>query len=386
MIAIVINPLSVGFSHAVFDAVLLKAIDEGLGNRLTGINFLGEKQHVIEIKNILGSWASNITFTSFRKYGRGRPAKTLLCARVFHQLNKTKSLNRQVLPIIAAADNTLTPLYLRQHRLKTPVNNMPPVIISHNNMQSIAYKKAKRRRWQKAVEKSRAKFMVLENELFEHARSILGLDKVFKLDHPTYGHIRAFERARQLRQQQPFLYDFLMIGRHGRTKACVEEVLQAAEQVVGKSSINNDDRSICIAFTGPEMGLLSSDERVQLFSLGEYPDFNKYLAALARSRFVVFPSTAGTRMTASGTLADALSLGTPVIAPAQGGFKICIENFKEFDHLFYEGKEGLKSSIKYALALPNKDYKMVCELMDRAAKKHLQKFKSAVCLSMAERW
>jgi glycosyltransferase involved in cell wall biosynthesis len=256
---------------------------------------------------------------------------------------------------------------------------MPPLIVSHNNIQSIVYNIQKRRRWQNAVSRSGAKFMVLENQLFGQAKNILGVDNTIRLKHPTYGHIEKYEKAKKARKHLSFLYDFIMIGRHGRVKESVREILQASEEIIQEALNEIYNITIRIAFTGPEMDLVPSDHRIQLISLGKYPAFDEYLLAIARSRFVVFPSAASARMTASGTLADAMSVGTPVIAPSEGAFQFFCEDLKEFDKLFYKSNYRLKFSLKYALEIKEQEYQRVSDIVETTAQKRWNEFTAGIC-------
>lgn len=384
MKAVVVNPLSFGFSHAVFDAILLITILEKIKKMTKKIYFLGEKEHVSEVQNILGSYSKNIKFIGYKKHGEERLAITLIFIQIYLKLASLKKKNERVLEFFSAADNTITPFYLKYFCSGLSKNYIPPVIFSHNNLQSIVRKTVKGQRWKRALDDSGAKIMALETDLFKKSKSMLSCYKISEIEHPTYNNLDSYKRARQIRQRASLLYDFLLIGRHGRKKENVDELVRITEEVIDKMENNIINREIHIGFTGSSLNILKKKSEIKIIALGEYPKLDDYLKAIARTKFVVFPSSAGCRLTASGTLADALSVGTPIIAPAKGGFKSITKYFEKFNQFFYENEEGLKNALKTAITIQNSEYKSLTGVIESVAIRNLNKFKNAVYFAMRE--
>ena len=307
------DPVSVGYSHAMFNAAIVRAL--GAAANVDGIHVLLAKS-ALESKPFRGVAALPkvrvCQALPERPRGHGRWAEMKRSVGCHAQMLRAVIGRRSIVCLHLAADNLMGPLSLLLGRL---VRNGCACVILHNNAHRIQASRTARLLWA-AVFRSGVRPIVLAQCVYEFYDRLYPKVRFKLIPHPSYAEVTGPGEANFREPDRRFLF----LGRHGRSSATVEflgrfiSACSAARDggpmtVVAERSVASQVADIA---GGAGIGLQTYD----------WPaEHDDYYGMLRAARFVVFPPHASDRISASGVHADATSCGVPVIAPTRGAFR-----------------------------------------------------------------
>ena len=248
-----------------------------------------------------------------------------------------------------AADNTLAPITLMLMAKRWGQLRSRIFIIFHNNLENLARARMKRRLWVAGLRMANAKIIVLAPFLASVERRMMPGVDVRVLPHPTYGHLYRRWSKKDLSPLREI--DFLFAGRHARQafhSGFIGVFLECCSDLLDR--VKRSDVTVAL----PSNLEVNAPQGLSLHPYPPNPSTPEYLSLIARSRFAVIPTCSGSRLTASGLLADLLTCGTPVIAPHEGTWlwQVAPEN-RQF---LFNGIEDLHRSVFKALTMSQGEF------------------------------
>ena len=350
------DPINSGEHHAAFNSTIVSAVSRL--KDVSSISLLLEERQLKSVYFVDILHDSYVDIYSFRGEDESPDRKQKRAIYLFASfggiyrrfLNVVDDLKPDII-VFLASDNLIAPFVLMFLRMNQVNPNSKIFVIFHNNLEnltsgSIWIKKAI---WSTAVRLSKTIIIVLAPFLkVVGCRMIPNADFVI-LPHPTYSHFH--ERLVKKQRNSKRKVDFLFLGRHAY-EANRSGFLDRFLQMCSVASSRMLERSVIVAL--PADIEIDLPEGVTLHTYSPYPDTSRYLKLIQTSRFAVIPSSSGPRLTASGVLADLLSLGTPVIAPKMGAWQWQVAPKNQA--LLFEDIADLRSKIVVALSVPEKEY------------------------------
>ena len=326
------DPMDVGYSHAMFNAAVLRALDAAS---------IVKRIHVLVAKSALESMpfdevgrlgkvrvAGSLGELPLRR-GRWREMKRRLGCYV--QMARSVRWSRSVVCMHLASDNLIGPLWLLLDRL---VRGRRAYVILHSNGQSVRRSTAIRLLWG-GVFRVGVQPVVLAKWVYSFYTQVYPRIRFHLIPHPSYDD--ATGRDAENREVENPDQNFLFIGIHGRsstTVAFLRRFISACAAVCdGKPVTIVTERSVAAQV---ERIAHWAGIRLQMY---DWPlEHDDYYGMVRAARFVAFPPEAGDRIGASGVHADAISCCVPIIAPIHGVFR---ENVPDSGaSLLYEDTES----------------------------------------------
>ena len=311
---VVFDPLNAGYSHAMFNAAIVRALEAVA---------IVERVHVLVAGSALQSkaFADVLALRKVRVEGalperlnaRGRWHEVKRAVGCYVELFRTLRRRRGTTCIHLASDNVVGPLWLLFDRL---VRGGAAHVILHNNAHGVQRSATVRRLWS-GVFRSGVRAVVLAKMVYEFYRERYPDIRFDFIPHPSYGGTSGVGAGKG--EAAGCGRRFLLLGRHGRSSATVDFLLRfigACGAAGGGQQI-----SICVERSvGVHVRVTARSAGIVL-EMYDWPvGHDDYYGMVRAARFVVFPPEGSQRITASGVHADAISCCVPIIAPAQGVF------------------------------------------------------------------
>ncbi len=354
---LLVDPINSGENHAAFNATIVIALSHHLDVKSIYL-FLEERQ--LETRFFMDIFqdakVTTCSFskdTDFAKVGREGIGRFQYLQNYRRFLKIVDDLKPDVI-ILLSADNLMIPLTLISLILIR--KKIPKIfVIWHNNLENLINGciLLKKFIWRKATNATGSVIIVLSPFLKVAGEKLIQDINFRVLPHPTYAHLHK-QLIMRKKSQTIKSVDFLFIGRHARDSIIsgfLEEFLESCSSIISKIP----KKYISVALPREFYTCVKDD--VILFPYDSNPSFSEYSFLIRKAKFVVAPPCSGSRLTASGVLADLLTLGTPVIAPNEGVWKWQTAP-KNRDFLF-GNREELRQIILRALTLSVEEYRML---------------------------
>ena len=346
---VVFDPVNVGYSHAMFNAAMVRALD--------AVTIVGGVDLLIAASSLQSRAFGNVL--ALRKVrvegalpersktsGRVREAKRALGCYI--QLWRSLGRKRDAVCILLASDNLVGPVWLLFYRW---LRGGGAHVILHNNAHGIQKSAAVRRLWRR-VFRSGVRAIVLAKTVEEFYRAHYPEVPFNFMPHPSY------EGASGVREREQEAEDhgcrFLFLGRHGRSSTTVDflgRFIETCAEVGAARRI-----SICVEQSvGVHFEVIARSAGIGM-ELYDWPvGHDEYYRMVRAAHFVVFPPEGSKRITASGVQADAISCRVPIIGPAQGVFR---ENVAEsgLSFLYEDVAADLERVVSRATTMSRTEY------------------------------
>lgn len=343
MKVILLDPLSVGVSHVSFNETMTKAILKA--KSVSSVHLILSQTQLCQkrFNDITSSEKVNsINALNNDKINTSRFIYSIKMLSLFFRLLFSIKKNKPNTLFLLAADNFYSPIFLLL--IKT-LFNLQIKIVLHNNIENIKSSTFKIKLWSLVLTKN-VTGIILSKFVLNHSKQLFNNKVNIKLlPHPSYEHIIG---QQNFSNNQSYKSDFLVLGRHSEffyQDNFYKSFCNAC------SKIKTNDNTILIIRKTDKIKASNS-----IFSTKEYQfplTDNDYWQMLNNTKFVIIPPQAAKRITASGVHIDALSIGTPVIAPNIGTFKENVPKIAE--SLLYDENSIEKTLIK-ALELTDEKY------------------------------
>ena len=326
------DPVDVGYSHAMFNAAVLRALDAAS---------IVERIHVLVAKSALESKpfdevrrldkvrvAGSLRDLPLRQ-GRWREMKRRLGCYV--QMARSVRWSRSVVCMYLASDNLIGPLWLLLDRL---VWGRRAYVILHSNAQSVRKSGVIRLLWG-GVFRIGVQPVVLAKWVYSFYTQVYPRTRFHLIPHPSYDDAAGQDAENRVVENPD--QRFLFIGIHGMSSTTVRflrRFISACSAVCDGHPVTIvTERSVAVQV---ERIAHRAGIRLQMY---DWPlEHDDYYGMVRAARFVVFPPEAGDRICASGVHADAISYCVPIIAPVHGVFR---ENVPDSGaSLLYENVES----------------------------------------------
>lgn len=312
---IAFDPVSVGYSHAMFNAAIVRALDAA--SIVEGVRVIVAKS-ALESKPFAGVAAlpkvKDREALPEGSPGQGRCGQIRRSVGYHAQMSRAVRRRRSVVSVHLAADNLIAPLWLLFDRF---VRGGCSYVILHNNAHGVRASRAIRLLWS-GVFRAGVRPIVLAKSVCEFYDRLCPDTRFNLVPHPSYDD--GTEPGVRNTEHRECDRRFLFLGRHGRSSTTVDFLgtfISACAAVRdGNPMTVVAERSVAAGVTEIARG---SGVRLQMY---DWPvEHDDYYRMVRAARFVVFPPSASDRISASGVHADATSYCVPIIAPAHGVFR-----------------------------------------------------------------
>ena len=308
------DPVNVGYSHAMFNAAVVRALDAVSIVGRVEVLLAGSSLESKALADVLALGKVRVEATlPERRNPTGRVREAQRAVGCHIHLCRALWRKRDMACIHLASDNLIGPVCLLIDRL---VRSGEAMVILHNNAHGIQRSKAVRRLWG-GVFRSGVKAVVLAQTVYDFYRERYPDVEFEFLRHPSYGDASGLTEGRQSPRGGR---RFLLLGRHGRSAGTVEFLRRFIEACAAVGS--GEQVTICVERSvGRQVEPVAGKAGIVL-EMYDWPvGHDEYYGMVRAAHFVVFPPEGSERITASGVQADALSCCVPIIAPAQGVFR-----------------------------------------------------------------
>lgn len=346
---LVVDLENAGDSHVNFNSVILEIVLSGMAKSTTYVCLeqsqmahprilsLLEQPGVERMPNKISS-SKNLIW------------KVYTYLRLWHFVKKARIEN----VIFLSSDNLFFPSTLLFYKL-IGLQDVSVTVFVHNNIENIKRSSIKISLW-KSVLSGNAMGVALAEFVKGKAKVILGREcRLCVLPHPIYDHVTDTKINPAIEKE----VDFLILGRHSSDIG--DEVYQKLNSVGLRLG-----RKIRIATraTREDDSLWPAIHRIVYHHpLGD----KEYWTALAGARYLFFPPSSAKRLTASGVLADALTMGIPVLAPTRGVFREFLPD--DCLRLLYD-ESSLETVFEVAHNMRDIEYDYLREKMVERSKKY----------------
>jgi len=354
------DPITAGNVHVAFNATMVESLIRIPS--VTTLTLLLEQKQLTQcvFEEVLDHPIIDVYPLPELPNNIGHKFKGAKVFRAFSSYRQFYCVARKVLPdivILLAADNVLTPLAFRflGHHWKHKTWRL--LIVFHNNIENMRLQHSVRKLrliqslWAGALNRPYSEILVLSEFLKNSITQFLPGTHVKYLPHPTYANIH----SRYINPKQAYIkdIDFLFLGRHA-LEASKSGFLDEFIATVSKIWNYESGDSIRAKIALPSSLCIRNEQAIELELYNYYPTIHGYLNLIARSRFVVIPPSSEPRLTASGILADTLTIGVPITAPNTGPFAENAASQKE--QFLYSKKEELEEILMAVKSLTKKEY------------------------------
>lgn len=369
---LVFDPINIGYSHLAFNRTLLEALIQS--DRVDSIDLILSRSQteeksikkLIENKKIqkveaLNNYQENKRINSWKL---SRVQFTTGLINSYFSLIKQFWISKPKAIFLLSSDNTVSIvfLFLLKYLFRAKI-----FIFLHNNIENCKNSKVRLALWRRLLSKSFTGILLSRFALTKSRELFQKEVNLVFLPHPIYDNIVDSKVKSSVKMK----YDFLVLGRHSNfySKNNFEDYLIDA---VDKF---DTDRAVTLLIKKDCVRSLQSGN----LTVKEY-DFplsnEKYWEMILTSRFLMIPPQAAKRITASGVHLDAITAGTPIIAPQEGTFT---ENVPlDGKKLLYNVK-NVNSVLENALQMKNEDYnKLVKQIQDISESLSLQHYTSRI--------
>lgn len=359
---ILFDPISRGLHHAAFNATILNAL-MNLQHEAE-LTFISDESQIEQfcIKDI--SKNNEFVSVSFPFHKKDTNSKVIWGLRMLKcgafLLKQIKKYKPDLL-VYLTVDNTFVPLLTLLYRNNKSLKKLKKIYFFHNNLQNIQQAKSKELIWSSCLNLPNSSVIILSHYLQGITEQLFPNSNNYVLPHPTYQelHQNVINNQNILSKET----DYLFLNRQAK-EASRAGFLDWFYNTI--SSITNEGN--CVDIKVPENTPVPSISQINTQYYKSYPPYFSYLQMIIRSRFVIFPPTSENRLTASGALADMVSLGTPVIGPKFGPF---IEQLPIESHeLLYKDLDELNKILIKASNMKLDNYMDIQSILLQFAKKN----------------
>jgi hypothetical protein len=344
-------------AHAAFNSTMVSAVSRL--REVTSIHLILDERQLksLYFKDILQDPKVSVypvprERNLYRQWLRRDDSKVQPFRKTYTRFFKVLGDVRPGIIIFLAADNLISPFCLMGLRLKLIKSTSRFFVIFHNNLENIkrGHVRTKRFIWRETVRLTGAKLILLAPFLEPIGRRMIPGADFCVLPHPTYGHLHNQIITENMERERTL--DFLFLGRHAHEAmrtGFLDEFLQCCAEFL----VRMPDRRISVAL--PSDINVDLPDGITLRSYTPYPGTIEYLSLIANAKFAVIPSSSGPRLTASGVLADLLTLGTPVIAPDEGAWHW--QNVPSNQTFLFRQRCDIYQQISQAMSMSSKEYR-----------------------------
>lgn len=352
----IFDPVTSGFSHAVFNYTILKSVINIPSISVVYLLLDGDQVSLPLFQKI--SFHPKITFCSFHDIIMHKKVVRNLVAKIkkHWQAFKIAKAYKPDAVLFLAGDNLFSPLIFWIIGLKY---SKQIVVIFHNNIENYRSQKSKLKRalsrllWSFALETKKGEVLVLSEFVKNQLNLMLPRTRASVLPLPTYEEAHSY--SIKVKGKQEKCIDFLFLGSHAY-RAFVTGFL--GRFIFEISNTWKGHKVPVVALPG-SFHLESEQASVSLKYLEDYPETNRYLDLIRRSRFVVIPSVSGSRISASSVMADTMTLGVPLVAPMAGFFaEHAASQMKKF---YYDDDQELTDVLQNIKKLKEDEYLSICQ-------------------------
>lgn len=352
MRALVFDPINIGLSHASFNWTTVKSLVNCKNiESLDVILSKSQLEQELFLQIYKESKVKNITkincskkalSSSLEKESRLSYLKEMFLS--YKELLKSIKKRQPDLIYILASDNFYSLLFLFLIKKNYNINTF---VFLHNNVENSKHSKIKLAFWRALLSKN-FYGIVLSEFVYRKGKELFNKKVNLKVvPHPSYSHIVGnFEK-----QFEKLQNDFLVLGRHSGYYALdnfennlINEIKKSQPQKKIKLIIKRG------SIKSPNLEKLEINEYEFPLSDGEYWQL------LRNSKFLIIPPQAAERITASGVHIDAITAGTPVLAPKLGTF---IENVPLQGEKFLFNDSNACKAFENALKISDEEYKIL---------------------------
>lgn len=334
---LVLDPISIGLSHASFNSVMIEAI---LMKYKKSMFLLEENQaKILDLKK-----KERIEIHSWKAPNK-RLKFMFLVDNVFLYYSfyrKIKKWNANSI-FFLAADNFFTPILIIILSLSNSDKHIYTIL--HNNIQNMDGSFFKNFLWKLASLKDFTG-IVLADFVKNKIRNRHLAKNIHVIKHPTFQNIN--KKFNRLGMDK---IDFLILGRHSNSF----EDVSFTEDFLSTCSKYSGNKDVIIFIKKNKVQMIKY-KNIKVYEYSSPLPNEKYWSMLSSARFLFIPPVSAERLTASGVLADAITAGVIVIAPKEGPF---IEFLPNSCHSFLYEKEEFSSVLKSVMKLNDDEYNII---------------------------
>ncbi len=347
-----VDPLNNGNSHIAFNRTIIGAALSQKHN--TGI-LVARRDHIlaceINTNQISDSKVVAVSPLPCRTEGSNILLLLQLLRAFFDALKQVRRHKPEIL-LLLSADNFVTPNAIRAMRACLRGSSPRTLVFLHNNFYRILTSPAVRERWRKTLCTPGVEVLALTHGQMSLLRNHFPGTISHLVYPPTYAHLKDFT-YHTVTTDQSCCPDFLFLGHHARllgsspaggifVKACDQAAVVIGRKItittVGLSEFNA---------SAPNVDLCLVTNRIS---------YQEYMTIIHRSKFMVFLRDVDSDYRASGVLTDALTAGTPFLAPRAGPYEE-LGLLGPIGGFLFDDESSWPQIVQDALTLSEKQYR-----------------------------
>lgn len=323
---LIIDCVCENYAHLRFNATVIEGICSALS--LTGIGFCGEKQHIAQVSAMLDDKIGK----HFEMYPIGTrhqkitsKSKIKSAFEFLHRYWKAFQIIRREKPdriLFLGVENTIWPLFASTFLSKHTFRHKVDLYIVLHNLHRIKISRIKRILWKIMFNRLDLHSIVLADTVQDKFAELFPNRSSFLWRHPSYEHLIPGTIDKDINSESfspNGVIRFLLAGRQGALaiSSGFLELLASSCNRITKATGKKFEIIVSATFPTGEEPLFGSNVKL----LNQRLSDQEYFQAIADSDYVAFPLESDVDYRASGILADAITMQTPVLAPNRGHFR-----------------------------------------------------------------
>lgn len=362
-----IDCISVDFAHNYFNATVIESLYSS--HKITLVGFCGEKQHVSRVASILNPKINNHfkLFPIRCRLGMKPNGKIKSAFEFLYRYWKAFQIIKRVKPdriLFLGVENTIWPIFASTFLSKCAFRYNVGLYIVLHNLHRIKISRIKHILWKRMFNRLDLHSIVLADTVQSKFTELFPDHSSFLWRHPSYEHLITLpidEDTNSESFSQNGVIRFLLAGRQAALaiSSGFLELLASSCNKVTKATGKKFEIIVSATFPTGEELLFGSNVKL----LNRRLSCREYFQSIADSDYVAFPLVSDVDYRASGILADAITMQTPVLAPNRGHFREIYNTNGLKGGWFYNDTDDLERILLGIAEMLPDDYKKMCHYM-----------------------
>jgi len=381
---LIIDCVCENYAHLRFNATVIEGICSAPSSSLslTWIGFCGEKRHIAQVSAMLDDrFGKHLDLYPIgTRHQITSKSKIKSAFEFLHRYWKAFQIIKRKKPdriLFLAVENTIWPLFASTFLSKYTFRHKVELYIVLHNLHLIKISRIKRILWKIMFNRLDLHSIVLANTVQSKFTELFPGQSSFLWRHPSYQHLIPWTIDKDINLQsfsQDGVIHLLLAGRQGALAISSGFLGQLASSCHKITKATGKKFEIIVSSTFPtgEEPLFRSNVKLLNRRLSE----REYFQAIADSDYVIFPFESDVDYRASGILADAITMQTPVLAPNRGHFReIYSKNGLTRGGWLYNDTDDLEEILLGIAKMLPEEYKNMCH--------YITNFKTEISLDNA---
>ena len=365
---LIIDCVSDNYVHLRFNATVIEGICSAPS--LTWIGFCGEKRHIAQVSAMLdGRIGKRLDLYPIgTRHQTSSKNRIKMAFEFLHRYWNALRVAKEEKPdriLFLGVENTIWPLFASTFLSKYAFGHKVGLYIVLHNLHRIKISRIKRILWKIMFNRLNLHCIVLADIVQSKFTELFPDQSSFLWRHPSYEHLIPWTIDKDINSEsfsQNGVIPLLLAGRQGALaiSSGFLELLASSCHRVTEATDKKFEIIVSSIFPTGEEPLFRNNVKLLNRKLPE----QEYFQAIVESSYVAFPLESDVDYRASGILADAITMQTPVLAPNRGHFReIYSKNGLRRGGWLYNDTDDLEGILLGIAKMLPGEYENMCRYM-----------------------